>query len=646
MRAFAQKPGAVRQTTSDKSMKAGRASHGQSPEAAPAIHLRRAEEKRATPPELGSEGVEGNSRSAVAATARFGHDFSLIPVRRRPQRARAGDEFDTPLPPVVREVVGSPGRPLDTATHLFMAQRFGRDFGRVRIHADSKASESARAVNALAYTVGRDVVFGHGLYAPETPKGRRLLAHELAHVVQQSVGGSAPEMRPDAAHERSAEAAAAALGAGRARVNVTGSTGVGLSRQSMDVELPPPVQRIVYIDAQVLNEYLSRGSQAVADAINGFQNQGVEMRMTREQYEELVTNNLIPRMQTANRRLITELGIIVDVTPVPPQAFQQAQALASTLRGSPSGNDLRLVVAAQLAGGEVFALDRVFVNQPAAIQRFGTTVAPEAVAIGNAMPPAPRDYRTARSIMGLPPIEISLSGRVRMLAVAGAVSLGAATYSGRAEAAPPPSAVSATAATRANPRASGTPVSTSNPSAQARPTAVPRATALPAVAETAPPTPPAPTHATALTSPPVQVRPGGSPPASPFPSSPRMAAALVGGNEFFEGLGNWLAQIYIANSREFRRQAREDETRAWTAAAREAVRRARQLPDGDGAFARVTFLVNLERISYQVESVTRVRVAAAPTQQAVTRPWWQEAVGALFGGAPMMSRLTVTIPLP
>jgi hypothetical protein len=67
-----------------------------------------------------------------------------------------------------------------------MEARFGHDFGRVRVHTDTRAAESARAVNALAYTVGRDVVFGAGRYTPETGEGERLVAHELAHVVQQA----------------------------------------------------------------------------------------------------------------------------------------------------------------------------------------------------------------------------------------------------------------------------------------------------------------------------------------------------------------------------------------------------------------------------------------------------------------------------
>ncbi len=93
------------------------------------------------------------------------------------------------MPPIVHEVLRSPGQPLDEATRAFMEPRFGHDLSRVRVHTNAKAAESARAVNALAYTVGRDVVFGSGQFAPGTVAGQRLLAHELTHVVQQNVDG-------------------------------------------------------------------------------------------------------------------------------------------------------------------------------------------------------------------------------------------------------------------------------------------------------------------------------------------------------------------------------------------------------------------------------------------------------------------------
>jgi len=91
-------------------------------------------------------------------------------------------------PPVVDEVLSSAGQPLEPATRTFMEDRFAHDFSDVRVHSDAKAAESARSVNALAYTVGSDVVLGAGQNAQHTDSGRKLLAHELTHVVQQSGG--------------------------------------------------------------------------------------------------------------------------------------------------------------------------------------------------------------------------------------------------------------------------------------------------------------------------------------------------------------------------------------------------------------------------------------------------------------------------
>jgi len=92
-------------------------------------------------------------------------------------------------------VLRSPGQPLDAGTRAFMEPRFGRDFSHVRIHTDVPAAASAHAVAALAYTVGQQIVFGSGQYAPTTPAGRRLLAHELAHTVQQDRFGASVSPR-------------------------------------------------------------------------------------------------------------------------------------------------------------------------------------------------------------------------------------------------------------------------------------------------------------------------------------------------------------------------------------------------------------------------------------------------------------------
>lgn len=132
------------------------------------------------------------------------------------QRSAAGPSVSG-VPPIVNRVLSSPGRSLDAGTRSFMESRFGHDFAGVRLHTDSQAAESARAVKAHAYTVGQDVVFAHGQYAPETTRGRSLLAHELAHTIQQrglQRSGSGISSEHDAEYqrlEREADSAAAAV---------------------------------------------------------------------------------------------------------------------------------------------------------------------------------------------------------------------------------------------------------------------------------------------------------------------------------------------------------------------------------------------------------------------------------------------------
>ena len=168
---------------------------------------------------------------AFDRASRFGHDFSRIPVYS--SRARVlqtklavdlpGDEYEqeadrvadqvmaAPAHPVVNgttpriqrfsghsngqmdaapasvdRVLASPGRPLDPTLRQDMGQRFVHDFSQVRVHADADTEQSAEQVNAYAYTVGHDIVFGAGRFAPGTHEGRRLIAHELTHVVQQT----------------------------------------------------------------------------------------------------------------------------------------------------------------------------------------------------------------------------------------------------------------------------------------------------------------------------------------------------------------------------------------------------------------------------------------------------------------------------
>lgn len=126
------------------------------------------------------------------------------------QRRESAQKQPAAVPPIIHDVLRSPGQPLDAETRAYMEPRFGHDFSKVRVHTDARAAESARAVNAQAYTVGRDVAFGAGQFAPASPAGLRLLAHELAHTVQQRGAGSnaGPELRiepPGSPGEREAD---------------------------------------------------------------------------------------------------------------------------------------------------------------------------------------------------------------------------------------------------------------------------------------------------------------------------------------------------------------------------------------------------------------------------------------------------------
>src|SRR5262249_46604184 len=116
----------------------------------------------------------------MARGQRLKESLSVLPKR---EDGAAAD--GAPAPPEVYDALGTSGTPLDAGTRAWSERLFDQDFSHVRLHTDGTAGRSARAVQALAYTVGRDIVFGQGQYAPREPGGRRLLAHELTHVVQQ-----------------------------------------------------------------------------------------------------------------------------------------------------------------------------------------------------------------------------------------------------------------------------------------------------------------------------------------------------------------------------------------------------------------------------------------------------------------------------
>lgn len=107
------------------------------------------------------------------------------------QRRSVSQTENIEAPSIVHEVLRSPGQPLDTETRAFMEQRFGYDFRSVRVHTSTQAAESARQLQALAFTVKDHIVFAEGRYVPRTTEGQRLLAHELSHTLQQGNVGTA-----------------------------------------------------------------------------------------------------------------------------------------------------------------------------------------------------------------------------------------------------------------------------------------------------------------------------------------------------------------------------------------------------------------------------------------------------------------------
>jgi hypothetical protein len=152
-------------------------------------------------PEPGVSGACECGGSCSACTGPNGQD-----ERVQTKRVSDSDTDRAEAPLSVHETLRSAGRPLDGAIRSFMEPRFGHDFSRVRVHSGSDAEQSARDLRAQAYTVGNEIVFGPGRFAPETREGKSLLAHELTHVIQQRsampAGGvvqRAPDKEPEKA---------------------------------------------------------------------------------------------------------------------------------------------------------------------------------------------------------------------------------------------------------------------------------------------------------------------------------------------------------------------------------------------------------------------------------------------------------------
>lgn len=151
----------------------------------------------------------------------------------------------------------SAGQPLEPATMTFMESRLGHDFSRVRVHTGPEAAESARAVSALAYTVGEHVVFGRGGFSPDTVEGRKLLGHELAHVVQQRQGGAPASGR---ATEAEADRIGEAMAAGRAaQVSLAAAPGTMQRKPDADEQKVLAASKAAALDPQNTGKLMARG---------------------------------------------------------------------------------------------------------------------------------------------------------------------------------------------------------------------------------------------------------------------------------------------------------------------------------------------------------------------------------------------------
>jgi hypothetical protein len=177
----------------------------------------------------------------------------------------------------VREALRSPGRPLDTETRTDFERRFGHDFSGVRVHTDAGAAASAELVRADAYTSVRDIVFAPGRFAPATAAGRRLLAHELAHVVQQGNGALPP--RPfrvsnpsDTLETEAGRAADAVLAGARPRVSTRAGSVNALLRQAAVPADPFEIlgsatKKLTAAEAKSLLDHYETLSSADRDAV-------------------------------------------------------------------------------------------------------------------------------------------------------------------------------------------------------------------------------------------------------------------------------------------------------------------------------------------------------------------------------------------
>jgi len=202
------------------------------------------------------------------------------------QRRYTGGKQEADLPhaaasPIVKDVLEGSGQPLDTDTRTFMESRFGHDFSKVRVHNNTQAGESSAAVHALAYTIGQSIVFRAGQYAPGTTEGRRLLAHELTHVVQQKkangnslTGDTINQPSDPAEHEAEHVAQTVVRGAHAPQVV---SIGRGMQRDDGGAKAPAALKLLDTFETKFPDAAkLIRSNKPAMDLVNEAESAGVQ----------------------------------------------------------------------------------------------------------------------------------------------------------------------------------------------------------------------------------------------------------------------------------------------------------------------------------------------------------------------------------
>ncbi|MDZ4829620.1 MAG: DUF4157 domain-containing protein [Phycisphaerae bacterium] len=379
MRTFARKPhDAAQETTAGKSLVSGRAhdSFGRT-----AISTLQA------PDTIGHQ-----------STSLVRHDIRRIPTH--PPAAGA-------TPPAVDAVLRSPGQPLNAATRASMESRFSPDFSGVRVHSDIGAASSAAAVQARAYTVGNHIVLGAGQPSADSLGARFLLAHELAHVVQQSGGAGRrmPGVSSSAPHEADARAAALAVVTGVGQVRVSERTGIGVARQTLDDAVMVANDLVLQKLGQAANvasvRDVERGLQTIAGSGGSSAAAAAGLAADIDKLADLAT-----RQRQLREALIAGRALVTKNIPDPPRS----RDLASVKRGlvSIEGRGGRDAAAAREIANDIERL-RSRVRELEEVRLASTQIFQAPNTAGRRVKSAPKSepkIRTPTSVRTAPVVEV------------------------------------------------------------------------------------------------------------------------------------------------------------------------------------------------------------------------------------------------